>query len=71
MVQHPMELKGRQNRFLTSVWHGEVITCSGVLPASYPGILTFFNVCLQEKSGRPGRFGDVMITYLAVFQSES
>ena len=37
-----------------------------IIIASFPGRPMFFNVA-REKSGRPGRFCDVIITYLPPF----
>ena len=45
-------------------WTG-IVGCELHL-ASYPGLPMFFNA--HEKMGRPGRFGDVMMTYLPPFQ---
>ncbi len=46
--------------------HGYRSTVSCTLLASSPGLPMFFNVT-REKSGRPGRFCDVIITYLPPF----
>ena len=45
---------------------GNRVTSMGTMVASSPGLPMFFNVT-REKSGTPGRFCDVIITYLPPF----
>ena len=40
-----------------------------MLLASFPGLPVFFNV-MQERSGRPGQFYDVMMTYWTRFGTQ-